>query len=114
MSELSYKRTNVYEKADEAMMKAIFDYALGYKTFLDEGKTEREVCAYVEAAAIEKGYKPYKFGAKLKAGDKVYYNNRGKNIYLIRVGNANVAEDGFPIFASHIASPRIYLMQVPL
>ncbi len=114
MSELSYKRTNVYEKADEATMKAIFDYAVGYKTFLDEGKTEREVCAYVEAAAIEKGYKPYKFGTKLKAGDKVYYNNRGKNIYLIRVGKANVAEDGIRIIASHIDSPRIDLKQVPL
>ena len=45
MSELAYKRTNVYEVADEKTMKAIFDYAEGYKTFLDEGKTEREACA---------------------------------------------------------------------
>lgn len=114
MSELAYKRTNLYEVADEAKMKAIFDYAEGYKTFLDEGKTEREVCAYVVKAAEEKGYKPFKFGMKLKAGDKVYYNNRGKNVYLIRVGNANVAEDGVRIVASHIDSPRIDLKQVPL
>ena len=57
MSELAYKRTNVYEVADEKLMKAIFDYAEGYKTFIDEGKTEREACAFVEAAAKEKGYK---------------------------------------------------------
>ncbi len=114
MSELSYKRTNVYEVADEAKMKAIFDYSVGYKTFLDEGKTEREVCAYVVKAAEEQGYKPFRFGMQLKAGDKVYYNNRGKNIYLIRIGTANVAEDGIRILASHIDSPRIDLKQVPL
>ena len=114
MSELAYKRTNVYEVADEKLMKAIFDYAEGYKTFLDEGKTEREVCAYVAKAAEEKGYKPFKFGMQLKAGDKVYYNNRGKNIYLIKIGTANVAEDGIRSLASHIDSPRIDLKQVPL
>jgi len=114
MSELAYKRTNVYEVADEKLMKAIFDYAEGYKTFIDEGKTEREACAYVVKAAEEKGYKPFKFGQKLKAGDKVYYNNRGKNVYLIRIGTEDVAKDGIRIIASHIDSPRIDLKQVPL
>ncbi len=114
MSELAYKRTNVYEVADEKLMKEIFEYAEGYKTFLDEGKTEREVCAYVVAAAEKAGYKPFEFGKKLKAGDKVYYNNRGKNVYLIRMGKADVAKDGIRILASHIDSPRIDLKQVPL
>ncbi|MBQ8394464.1 MAG: aminopeptidase, partial [Clostridia bacterium] len=114
MSELAYKRTNVYEIADEKLMKEIFDYAEGYKTFLDEGKTEREVCAYVVKAAEEQGYKPFTFGMKLSAGDKVYYNNRGKNLYLIRMGTADVAKSGIRIVASHIDSPRIDLKQVPL
>ena len=114
MSELAYKRTNVYEKADEKLMKEIFDYAEGYKTFLDAGKTEREACSYVEKAAIEQGYKPFKFGQKLKAGDKVYYNNRNKNLYLIKIGTEDVAENGIRIIASHIDSPRVDLKQVPL
>ena len=114
MSELAYKRTNVYEKADEKLMKEIFDYAEGYKTFLDEGKTEREVCSYVVAAAEKQGYKPFTFGTKLKAGDKVYYNNRGKNVYLIRIGKKDVGQHGVRIIASHIDSPRIDLKQVPL
>lgn len=114
MSELAYKRTNVYEKADKKLMKEIFDYAEGYKTFLDAGKTEREACSYVEKAAIAQGYKPFKFGQKLKAGDKVYYNNRNKNIYLIKVGTEDVAENGIRIIASHIDSPRVDLKQVPL
>ena len=114
MSELAYKRTNVYEQADEKLMKEIFSYAEGYKTFLDEGKTEREVCSYVVAEAEKQGYKPFTFGTKLKAGDKVYYNNRGKNLYLIRIGKKDVAKHGVRIIASHIDSPRIDLKQVPL
>ena len=114
MSELAYKRTNVYEVADEKTMKAIFDYAEGYKTFIDEGKTEREACAYVVEAAKKQGYKPFEFGQKLKAGDKVYYDNRGKNVYLIKIGKGNVAKDGIRIIASHIDSPRLDLKQVPL
>ncbi|MBQ2768807.1 MAG: aminopeptidase [Clostridia bacterium] len=113
MSELAYKRTNVYEVADEKLMKAIFDYAEGYKTFIDEGKTEREACAYVVEAAKAQGYKPFEFGMQLKAGDKVYYDNRGKNVYLIKIGTADVAKDGVRIIASHIDSPRIDLKQVP-
>ena len=114
MSDLAYKRTNVYEVADEKTMKDIFAYAEGYKVFLDEGKTEREACAYAVAMAEKNGYKPFTFGMKLQKGDKVYYNNRGKNLYLIRVGNADIAQDGIRILASHIDSPRIDLKQVPL
>ncbi len=114
MSKLSYKRTNVYEVADEALMKNIFEYAKGYCRFIDEGKTEREACAFVLKEAEAKGYKPFTFGMKLKAGDKVYYNNRGKNLYLIRIGTEDVKKDGIRILASHIDSPRIDFKQVPL
>ena len=113
MSQLAYKRTNVYEVADEKLMKEIFDYAEGYKVFLDEGKTEREACAFAVEAAKKAGYKPFEFGMKLQAGDKVYYNNRCKNLYLLKIGTADVAKDGIRILASHIDSPRIDLKQVP-
>jgi aspartyl aminopeptidase len=114
MSELSYKRTNVYEKADEKLLKEIFCYAEGYKQFIDAGKTEREACAFAKEAAIKAGYKPFTFGQTLKAGDKVFYDNRGKNLYLIKIGENDVAEDGVRIIASHIDSPRIDFKQVPL
>lgn len=114
MSDLAYKRTNVYEVADKKLMKEIFDYAEGYKVFLDEGKTEREACAFAKAMAIKNGYKPYVLGEKLKKGDKVYYDNRGKNLYLIKVGTEDIAKEGIRIIASHIDSPRIDLKQVPL
>ena len=114
MSNLAYKRTNVYEVADKALLEDIFAYAEGYKAFIDEGKTEREACAFAKAAAEKNGYKPFTFGQTLKAGDKVYYDNRGKNIYLIKVGSEDVSKEGIRIIASHIDSPRIDLKQVPL
>ena len=114
MSELSYKRTNIYEKADETELKKIFEYAEGYKKFIDEGKTEREACAYAQAEAEKHGFKPFRFGQKLKKGDKVFYNNRGKNLYLLQVGEEDLAKDGIRIVASHIDSPRLDLKQVPL
>ncbi len=114
MSELSYKRTNIYEKADEKELKEIFAYAEGYKKFIDEGKTEREACAFAQAEAEKHGFKPFRFGQKLKKGDKVFYNNRGKNLYLLQVGEEDLAKDGIRIVASHIDSPRLDLKQVPL
>ncbi len=114
MSNLTYKRTNVYEVADEVLKKEIFEYAEGYRVFVDEGKTEREACAFAVAEAEKHGYKPFAFGQTLKKGDKVYYNNRGKNLYLIKVGEEDVAKAGVRIIASHIDSPRIDLKQVPL
>ena len=51
MSDLAYKRTNVYEQADDKLMKEIFDYAEGYRKFIDGEKTEREACVFVEKSA---------------------------------------------------------------
>lgn len=109
-----YKRTNVYETADEKTMKAIFDYAEGYKKFLGECKTEREACAYIVEEAEKKGYKQFDFSEKVKKGDKLYYNNRGKAVFIIKIGTDDVKKDGIRIVGSHIDNPRLDLKQVPL
>ena len=108
-----YKRTNVYETADKKLMKKIFDFAEGYKKFLDDGKTEREACEILVQKAEKNGFKPLKFGMKYAAGDKLYYNNRGKNLFLIRIGKANLAEAGVRFVAAHIDNPRLDFKQVP-
>lgn len=108
-----YERTNVYEAADEKLMGEIFDFAEGYKKFLDESKTEREACSVLVAKAIENGYEPLRFGMKYAAGDKLYYNNRGKNLFLIKIGTNDLSEHGIRIVASHIDNPRLDLKQVP-
>ena len=111
---LSYKKKNYYEVASEAERKEIFDFAKGYMAYLDAAKTEREACAVSVAEAKKKGFTEFKFGDKLKAGDKKYFINRDKSVVVFRVGTKNIEEDGLRIIASHIDAPRVDIKQVPL
>ena len=112
-SKLGYKKTNFYEKADEAAIKAAYDYAPGYMKFMDQAKTEREAVTVSIAMAEAEGYIPYTFGMDLKVGGKYYYNNRGRNLYLFRVGSEPI-NNGIRIAASHVDNPRIDVKQSPL
>ena len=111
---LFYKKKNYFEEADEQTIKAMFDYAEGYKAFLDAGKTERESVNVTINLAKDNGFSEYKLGDPLKPGDKKYYINRAKSIVLFRIGTNNIEEDGIRIIASHIDAPRIDLKQVPM
>ena len=110
---LVYEKKTVYEKAGEKIVAEAYEYAKGYVKFLDAAKTEREaVCEGVKLAETA-GYRPYTFGDPIKAGDKLYYNNRGKNIFLFSIGTEDI-NNGIRITAAHIDSPRLDLKQVPL
>lgn len=110
---LLYRKKSVYEKTDKKTIDTAFDYAKGYAAFLNTAKTEREaVCTSVKMAE-EKGFRPYTMGAPLKAGDKYYYNNRDKNLFLFVIGSEPI-ENGIRINAAHIDAPRIDLKQCPL
>lgn len=110
---LTYKKTNFYEKCSESEIKAAYDYCVGYCDYMDNSKTEREAVKTSIALAEKHGYKPYDFGMPIKAGDKFYYNNRGRNLYLFRIGSEDI-NNGVRIVASHIDSPRLDFKQVPI
>ena len=112
--EYEYKRKNIYKEADDKQLKAIFEYAEGYKQFLATSKTERGATATAKKLAEAKGYKSYTFGDKVKAGDKLYFINREKNIFLIKVGTNDIAKHGIKIMAAHVDSPRLDLKPNPL
>ena len=112
-NELTYTKANFYDKATEAEIKAAYDYCDGYMTYMDASKTEREAVKVSIAMAEAQGYKPYSFGMEIKAGDKLYYNNRGRNLYLFRIGSESI-NNGMRIVASHIDSPRLDFKQVPI
>ena len=111
---LSYKKKNVYEEADAARIRTMYEYAEGYKAFLDKAKTEREATETAIAMAEKKGYTEYRLGDTLKVGDRKYYNNGGKSVVFLHVGENDLESDGVRIIAAHIDSPRIDLKQVPL
>lgn len=112
--ELKYTRKNVYKEADGKELEKIYEFAEGYKAFLDKSKTERGASAEACRLAEENGFKPFSFNEKLKAGDKRYFLNRGKNIFLIRVGTEDVAKDGIRIMVAHVDSPRLDLKPNPM
>lgn len=111
---LTMKKSNIYDKADSTKKEQIFAFSEGYKTFLDMAKTEREATNAAIEAAKGYGFTEYKLGEPLKAGDKKYYNNRGKSVYVFKIGSKPLNEDGIRILAAHIDSPRIDMKQVPL
>ncbi len=96
--------------------KAVADAELfceGYKSFLNIAKTEREAADFAVAVAIEKGFKKFERTAKYNAGDKVYFNNRGKSVILAVIGDQPI-ENGVRVAASHIDAPRLDLKPNPL
>ena len=110
---LRYEKKTVYELAGATVVEEAYEYAKNYVKFLDAAKTERE--AVVESVRIAEaaGYRAWNFGDPINVGDKLYYNNRGKNIFLMRIGTENI-NNGIRITAAHIDSPRLDLKPVPL
>ena len=110
---LAYEKKNGYDRLQPGELEAMDAYCVGYKQFLDAGKTERECVDRTIALAEASGFRPYTRGMELNPGDKVYQVNRGKAIMLAVMGKKSLAE-GVNIGAAHIDSPRLDLKQNPL
>ena len=89
----------------------------GYKRFISDNKTEREVCAASIEQARAAGYRDLgelvAQGVALRPGDKVYASNHGKGVLLVHLGTEPL-ESGLNILGAHIDSPRLDVKQNPL
>lgn len=106
-------KTHGAAKAGAKELEKADKFSVGYKKFLDLSKTERETVTYAVEAAEAAGFVPFEPGKKYRAGEKVYYNNRGKAICLAVIGKEG-CKDGVRIAAAHIDSPRVDLKPIPL
>lgn len=93
--------------------KDIFDFSEDYKTFLTNGKTERQVVKESIEIAEKAGFKNITTFKTLKAGDKVYALNKGKNFAAFVIGRKSI-EEGLRVLGAHIDSPRLDIKQNPL
>ena len=110
---LFYEQKNGYDLLDTQERVALEDYCREYMAYLNESRTEREAVRNAIALAEEQGFKPYVPGMALKAGDKVYKNNRGKALMLAVIGKKPLSE-GSVIAGAHVDSPRLDLKQVTM
>ncbi len=111
--QLCYQPKSAYRALTEEDLAAAAEYNEGYKSFLDAAKTEREAVAEAVRMAKARGFVPFDRTATLKAGDRVYYNNRDKALILAVIGEKPI-EEGVSIAAAHIDSPRLDLKPNPL
>ena len=107
------QKKNGWEGLTEKQRNEIFNYCSGYMGYLNKGKTEREIVKTSREMAEKAGFKDINTMKKIKAGDKIYYINRDKNIYLAVIGT-NPIESGLHIIGAHADSPRLDLKPNPL
>nr|HID59124.1 aminopeptidase [Desulfobacterales bacterium] len=100
----------VWDTLSKAEKEAVFEFAEGYKAFLDRAKTEREAVQVIEEVAQKEGFKNIK---KEETGRKFYRINKNKSIALAVLGEKPLIQ-GLNIIAAHIDSPRLDLKQNPL
>ncbi len=110
---LFYEKKNGLLKVDDATIDSMQKYCEGYKAYLDAAKTEREAVATAIAMAEKEGFVPFEIGKKYNAGDRVYFNNRGKTVAFAVIGKQE-ADNGINITAAHVDSPRLDLKPNPL
>ena len=113
MSELELKRKSGWEDLTIEQKEKIFRFSNEYMDFLNHGKTEREIVAQSERIAREHGFRSIDEYTELHPGDKVYFVNRCKNIYLAVIGKRSM-EEGLNIIGAHADSPRLDLKPNPL
>jgi len=103
---------NVWEKYNDHLDE-VMSFNEDYKRYISFNKTERACVKDSIQMAEKSGFKSIDCFDELKTGDKVYVNNKGKNLALFIIGEKPLYE-GMRILGAHIDSPRMDLKQNPL
>ena len=107
------EKKNGWDNLSSETKKEIYDYCDSYMNFLNNGKTEREIIKESKYIAECNGFTDIQNVEYLKPGDKIYYINREKSMYLAVIGYDNI-ENGINVIGAHADSPRLDLKPNPL
>ena len=111
------ERKNAWKKYTEEERAAVFAYGDEYRQFISDCKTERECVTELKKRAAAAGFQDMEEvianGITLKAGDRVFADNKGKSFAMYIIGQKPM-EEGMNILGAHIDSPRLDLKQNPL
>ncbi len=107
------KKESGWKSLNDSQKEEVFAVSKRYMDFLNVSKTEREFIKNARKLANEHGFKDIMEFESLKPGDKIYFVNREKSMYLAIIGE-NPIENGMNIIGSHVDSPRLDLKPNPL
>ena len=96
-----------WKKKSKEEIKEIFRFSEGYKTFLDEAKTEREAAKVAAGVLSAKGF------SEDASPRRMFLNHKGKEILAFVPGKEDISK-GLNIIVAHIDAPRLDLKQNPL
>ena len=113
MGNLVNEKKTGWESLKEEQKEKIFKFADEYMYFLNNGKTEREIIDETLEILGKNGFEDVTKKSELKPGDKVYYCNRSKSLYIAVIGEEKL-ENGLNIVGAHVDSPRLDLKPNPL
>ena len=114
LKEKLFRKTKTgWEGISSQRKEEIFSFCDEYMDFLNNSKTEREIVKSTKNIIEKNGFKNIREYSKLNPGDKVYYNNRDKSLYLAIIGSDSI-ENGINVIGSHADSPRLDLKPNPL
>jgi len=109
---LAFKKKSAWDGISAREKKAIFDFAEGLKTFLDNSKTEREAICTITKLATEKGYVEIQKAKKNQK--KLFLKYDGVAGALVNIKNLGDLKNGFLMNGAHIDIPRLDLKPFPL
>lgn len=108
---LFLKRESSWITYSKEEIDKAFNFAEGYKSYIDNSKTER-LCVKNSVAMLEEsGFRDISTFTEIKSGDKFYKNIKGRALFAAIAGNKM---DSFNIVGAHIDSPRLDLKPNPL
>ncbi len=110
---LKYEKKDIYSAMSQEELDNANIYAKSYMNFLDKARTE--YLAVEEAVEIleNNGFISLEEKTNLEVGDRVYFINKNKSLYVAVIGKEELV-NGVKIVGAHIDSPRLDLKPMPL
>lgn len=110
---LKYDKKDIYSSMSQEELDNANGYAKSYMNFLDKARTE--YLAVEEAVEIleNNGFVSLDEKVALEIGDRVYFINKDKSLYVAVIGSEELVK-GVNIVGAHIDSPRLDLKPMPL
>lgn len=86
-------KKSVWARFTDTQRAAMEAYSAQYRAFLDTARTERLANKEIIRQATAHGFRPLSDYTSLKAGDKVYWDQKGKSVVLAVIGTEPIEKD---------------------